>query len=713
VSEGKEGREEEVETGQSSSRQGEEVMMRVRRLTTVGIATFAAAALAATPAGANLVRSASSFTPAGVEGAQGVAVEQATGDVYVAGYGSGNVEKFNATGTREASFVSPALEHPERVAVDNSSGASKGDVYVSEPGEGKVVKLDSSGAEAAGFTPITESSIPPGDPGQERFRPFGVAVDPANGDVVVADEYSGEVDIFSSSGVFVSQFAASGVVGVAVGSDSEIVTSSGFHGAVEEWSSSDGYSTPTPIGPKVFSQAVGVDLLTEDVLVDVSGEEENHIAEYKASGAPLLQFGIGLLAFSGGVAVDERTDTVYATSPESDLVYVFGAPLELAEAVTGTPAMGVTGTTANVSGTVDPGGVPVTGCRFEYGLSAAYGASAACAEPPLLPLTGNTAVPVAGSLEGLQPDETYHYRLVAVNANGSGYGEDETFQTQALAPSLESESASALTQTSATLNATINPNNQEATYHFEYGSTTAYGTVLPVPDASIGSGYGDVNVAQELTGLRPGTTYHFRVIASNATSPPGGTVGSDETFTTPPPEPPVASTGQAQGVGQNTATLTATIDTQGFETTYEFDLGTGTDYGTRIFGDAGFEPGVQTFTFALQGLAPGTTYHYRVAATNTFGTVYGADETFTTDTYPSSTLAAPVTLPLLPAILLTPEASVSKGAAKVASVKRAAHAARYARARKRGGKRPGGRGREGRSRGAGHAHSGNRRGERR
>jgi hypothetical protein len=677
-------------------------MMRARTLTRVALATLAAVAFAAGPAEGQLVRPASSFAPSGVKGFQGVAVDQATGDMYLMGID--NVERFSATGVRETSFVSPALSVPLGVAVDNSGDASKGDVYVSEFGAGTVVKLDSSGKAVAGFTLIAASSIPPGDPGSSKFGPKGVAVDPANGDVVVADSINGEVDIFSSSGAFISQFAVPGVVGVAVGSGSAIFTASEAE-AAQERSPSDKYSTPTPVDPEGLA-AITVDRSTGDVFSD----DFNRIAEYAgALGAPLLQFGSGLLEFSGGVAVDEATDTVYALEAEKGLVYVFGAPVTFATVSTGAPATGVTATTASVSGTVNPEGPTVTRCGFEYGLSTSYGASSPCSPAP--PLNGNTAIPVAGSLEGLHPNTTYHYRLAAVNANGTSYGEDQTFQTMTAPPSLDSQSASVVTQTSATLNASINPNNQDTTYHFQFGPTTAYGTVLPAPDADIGLGYGDVVVGQQLTGLSPGTTYHFRVIATNATSPPGGTVGADRTFTTPSLQPPVVGTGRASGVAQNTATLTGTVDTQGFETTYEFDLGTDTSYGSRIFGDAGREPGAQTFTVALQGLAAGATYHYRIVATNVFGTVYGADETFTTGVYPSSMLTTPMAPALVPALLLAP-ASSGTSTAKAVSVKPAARVARHSGAGKRGGKRPNGRGRRGRSRGVGRAHGVNRGGGR-
>ncbi len=281
-------------------------------------------------------------------------------------------------------------------------------------------------------------------------------------------------------------------------------------------------------------------------------------------------------------------------------------------------------------------------------------------------------------------------------------------------PSLLTESASVVKQTSATLNAMIDRGNADTSYRFEYGTSAAYGASVPVSDADIGNGGlegGPVVVAQALAGLQSGVTYHFRVVATNALGP---TVGADQTFTTPPLTPPVVSTGQAGGVAQNTATLAGTVDTRGFETGYEFDLGVDTSYGTRIFGDAGVEPGSQTFTAPLQGLAPGTTYHYRILATNSFGTTYGADQTFTTATYPSSALAASGSPPLLSTPLLAPAGKAPAGGAtaSVTGARVAAHSARHRTTGKGRRGRPSGHKRRGRgSSGPGHAHSADRRGK--
>jgi hypothetical protein len=281
---------------------------------------------------------------------------------------------------------------------------------------------------------------------------------------------------------------------------------------------------------------------------------------------------------------------------------------------------------------------------------------------------------------------------------------------QQSAPSFLNVSSSAVKQTSATLNATIDPNNADTTYHFEYGTSSAYGASVPVPDANVGNGIdGPVVVGRELSGLQPGTTYHYRVVARNAIGP---TVGPDRTFATPPPQAPIVNTGQATGVAQNTATLTGTIDTQGFQTGYEFDIGTDTSYGTRIFGDAGAQPGAQALAVGMQGLAPASVYHYRIAATNVFGTTYGADQEFTTGSYPSSTLTAPPTPTLVPAPPIVP---ASTATASTASAKPLARVARHGKTRKTGnpGHRHGihGKHRRGKTRANGSPRGANRRGK--
>jgi len=95
------------------------------------------------------------------------------------------------------------------------------------------------------------------------------------------------------------------------------------------------------------------------------------------------------------------------------------------------------------------------------------------------------------------------------------------------APSVTTAAASNVGTTTATLNGSLNPNGQTATAQFEYGQTTSYGTTVAVTGTFAGSSSNGVST--NLTGLLPGTTYHFRLAATNAS---GLTLGADQSFAT-------------------------------------------------------------------------------------------------------------------------------------------------------------------------------------
>ena len=102
------------------------------------------------------------------------------------------------------------------------------------------------------------------------------------------------------------------------------------------------------------------------------------------------------------------------------------------------------------------------------------------------------------------------------------------------------EPASSITPTGATLNGTVNPNSQTTAYHFEYGTTNAYGSHVPAADVLVGSDMNNHAESQTISGLSPNTTYHYRIVATDAL----GLVSrsADATFTTPLAPPAVAST---------------------------------------------------------------------------------------------------------------------------------------------------------------------------
>ena len=138
----------------------------------------------------------------------------------------------------------------------------------------------------------------------------------------------------------------------------------------------------------------------------------------------------------------------------------------------------MTETSATLNATVNPNGTAVTKCTFEYGTETSYGKTAPCAT---LPGSGSTPVAVTAAISGLSAGTTYHFRIVAENAatTTKGEGADETFKTSSAppppagAPTAVTEEASAVTETSATLNATVNPNGTAVTKcTFEYGTET-------------------------------------------------------------------------------------------------------------------------------------------------------------------------------------------------------------------------------------------------
>ncbi len=133
----------------------------------------------------------------------------------------------------------------------------------------------------------------------------------------------------------------------------------------------------------------------------------------------------------------------------------------------------------------------------------------------------------------------------------------------ASAPSATTDPATDVGFTRATLNGSVNPNGGFVAYHYEYGLTTSYGTatsnvVLPQGSTT------DEPAPQPATGLNPNTTYHFRIVAQDATS---GVIarGADESFTTTGGGigGPSATTGSASNVANTSATLAGTVNRTG------------------------------------------------------------------------------------------------------------------------------------------------------
>jgi hypothetical protein len=281
-------------------------------------------------------------------------------------------------------------------------------------------------------------------------------------------------------------------------------------------------------------------------------------------------------------------------------------------------ANNVTPTSASLNGTVDPSGRPTT-WYFDYGTSTSYGKKTPLKDAG----SGTGATAVSAAVTGLTTGRTYHFRLVATNDAGTSRGSDQTFVSSA-APTVTTKAASSVKDTTATLNGSVDPNGQAATYYFDYGTSTSYG--VKTPAASAGSGTSTKNVSAAVTGLAGGAIYHFRLVATNAS---GTTTGADQTFVTS--GQPLSHTGTPTSVTGTSATLTGTVDPNGHSTSWHFEYGTTTAYGTKTSSNsAGSSAGARAVSLPISGLAPGATYHFRLVATSSAGTGYGADAAFTT-----------------------------------------------------------------------------------
>ncbi len=267
---------------------------------------------------------------------------------------------------------------------------------------------------------------------------------------------------------------------------------------------------------------------------------------------------------------------------------------------------------------------------FEYGTSESYGAKTSEAVVP----AAWGAVKVSATISGLQHTIPYHWRVVARTSNGTADGVDHEFTIPYYAE-VKGERVSGVGLTGATLNGEVRPVGVATKYYFEYGTTTAYGSRTAEADAGSGSEFVEVNAP--IAELEPGTYYHYRVVATNSR---GTTTGGDKEFETLGGKP-IVVTEPIYTLGYTSATLKGGVNGKGETTKYYFEYGTTTAYGSKTTEQEIAGMGYEEEKEAVSGLTPGTLYHYRVVATDSYGTSYGADKLFSTPNEPVAETKAP------------------------------------------------------------------------
>lgn len=152
-------------------------------------------------------------------------------------------------------------------------------------------------------------------------------------------------------------------------------------------------------------------------------------------------------------------------------------------------------------------------------------------------------------------DEYFCHAEVGYDGPTGNGTPDGPLEITSASPIARTTPVSAVSPTAATLNGMLDPQGAETSYHFEYGTTSAYEHSVPVPDASAGTGTAAEQVSREIAGLSANTIYHYRLVATNAT---GVSYGKDSAFLTAPPV--VSGVESASGPidGGETVTITGT-----------------------------------------------------------------------------------------------------------------------------------------------------------
>lgn len=262
--------------------------------------------------------------------------------------------------------------------------------------------------------------------------------------------------------------------------------------------------------------------------------------------------------------------------------------------------------------------------QVEYGITTAYGAFS--------PLDSTLVTSHSRVLGNLSPSTTYHYRVLSRDAAGNtGISGDGTFTTSA-APDTTPPAISGIGTTNISNNAaTVSwTTNEPSDTQIQYGTTTSYGSSTTRNTALT------TNHSQQITGLLPSTTYHFRVLSRDNAG--NLATSGDGTFATTAPAdttPPVVSGTVASNITSTSAVITWSTNEAA---TSQVEYGITTAYGSSSALDTTL---VVSHTRTLSNLSPSTTYHYRVISKDAAGNIStSTDSTFATSATPDTT--APV-----------------------------------------------------------------------
>ncbi len=606
------------------------------------------------------------------EDPESIAVDPASGDVYVIERVSGKVkvgaseeatfghrvQKFTADGeflleigkevnettkgnlcTKEEKCTGPT-EYLVGVNQENTHGAfdfkpSKGNLltvggehdrlYVA--GEGSIQEFEPEGSWSGEIVTGTEV--------------VGIAIEPTSNAIYAVYANSNVVHRLNPKGEEISSFAVSPrevgdrvkeVLGIAIDRSSQLALA-----VFEE--PEEGHDSAIVRDGELYEASTG-NLLTE---FSLEGQQVTGISFNRAE-----------------TSKKEPIDELFAAGNTSDDVLGY-RPLPVAELSTGSTRC-VSGSddgssatfNCTIEGQVNPYSVAGTTVWFEWGPTCALGSETV--KQPLSTVT--EVLTVEAMLTGLRPNGTICYRLAGEDKNVQAperlTAEKKEQKLPAAPPRIVgSPSVSFVKSSSAVMFGELNPENTPTEYAFEYGPC---GNLEECSEAArtatlISKVYGSIGATLEVTGLQPATTYRYRLHAINEAGEAecSAAEGCEGNFTTAVAPLPKATTEGTTAIGTTFATVSGTADPDGQPATYAFELGlyagAATQYGVVQSGSTETIPVRETLP--LSGLQPGTEYAYRISVKSGYGTAIGQSVTFTTT-------PVPVLAPAPPPIALLP-----------------------------------------------------------
>ena len=537
-------------------------------------------------------------------------------------------------------------------SLDPYGNSTDGYLYVADEDNHRIQVFDDESEFVFSFGGEVNATAPanlcprPGFPGDDCAKagndvvqtagylddPQGVAIDQVTGDVYVSDQDNIRIQKFTAAGEFVYMLGNSVNQTDAT---SKICPRPGMPADVCEVGvagTGDGDFGSTMEGHPA------VDPNTQDLWVpDVGGTSNRRMQKFDKDGAFLLKFGgngTGIGLFGTGtpnhVAVDDAS-RIYVLDDSQDQIERFNSD--------GTGGAVFAG--PELSGSPEPGRIAIDhngpGSADDSIYVVKPNGSANNSEVKELDENGtlvdthmeNSGIPVTNAAGGLAlnpADGRIYFSTESTGHEGIYVVDDLTGPLVA-----EIDPATDVEATTATLNATINPNGSRTSFHLEISKDGITYNSIPVPDADAGTGTTAQQVSFPATGLEANTFYRVRLVATRLAGDQITT--GDLTFLTDPAEPLVDTDG-ASHVTDTTAQLNGRVNPGGLPTTYWFEWGTNT-YGNQapaIPASAGSGGVIVNVAETIAGLAPDAVYHHRLCAQNPLAPapVCGPGRTFST-----------------------------------------------------------------------------------